>query len=330
MSDQIPDYTPLSDEQLQALNDAQREIYLNLGEKDRRFFAQTFSPAGLGEALERKWEIIKSRSKVEAFDQKLKKNLAAAKAAPPPKHDLTAKDIAIGTAGVAGLVGMGVLARKIAPDGKAAWQGVTPRDLVNALAEAFGRQEGTDVRFQPPNEAGALQATILMRADGKLVPALNIFLTPAGEGTQVGTQVQISKVSPQSMIEAFKEGGGKLVDLVQEGVRAKKYGGIEDFLALAGSLVNKGGDLAKLFQDMDLEDRAWEVIQQAAEPLEKMYKEKMVSVNEARYKLETAWDDFYTCPKCRVEFGAQDTECRVCGTERPPMPEQADPRQVGG
>ena len=196
MSDQLPDYSPLSAEQLQALSDAQKEIFLNLNVKDRQFFALTFSPTGLGEALERKWEIIQSRTRLETFDKRLKANLAETKIAPKAKSDLSAKDIAVGAAGVAGLVGMGVLARKIAPDGTAAWQGVTPRDLVDPLIGAFGRQASTDVAFQAPTEEGALHANILIRTNRGTIPALNIVMAPLGEVTQV----QISKDSKQSMI----------------------------------------------------------------------------------------------------------------------------------
>ena len=91
---------------------------------------------------------------------------------------------------------------------------------------------------------------------------------------------------------------------------------------------DEGVDIAQLVKDLDLEDRAWEVIKNAADPIQSIYDQKMAIENEARLKLEMLWDDYYSCPKCRVEFGADDLECRVCGTARPEKPGQPDPRRT--
>ena len=330
MTDSSPETASLSTEQLAALTEAQKQIFTQLAPSDRQFFAQNFSPAALGKALERKWEVVQSRARLTAHDQRVQHSLTAQSAAlstssatPAAKSSLSMGDVAVGAAGVAGLVGIGVLASKIAPQGKATWRGVTPRDLVDPLVKAFARQEKTDIRFDAPDAQGNLHAAILVRSSSGAVPALNLTLTPLEQATQV----QISKISSESLLQTVKDGSDKLIHLVQDGLRLNKgRAGLEDWLGMAGEVVDKGADLAKTAKDLDLEDRAWQVIQQAAEPLQTIYDEKMAGEKEHLSKLETAWDNYLNCPKCRVTFGAEDADCRVCGTARPSKPEQPDPR----
>lgn len=324
MSDQISDFTPLSSEQLAALSDTQKEIFLSLDVQDRQFFAKNFSPAGLGQALERKWETIQSRLRTSAFDQRVKENFALQAGTDTQSSSLSVGEVAAGAAGIVGAVGIGALAKKIAVDGKAAWRGVSPRDLVDALIKTFARQEKTDIRFDPPGDEGNLHATVLLRSPGGMVPALNIDLTHLTDATEV----HISKVSSQSILETVKDQGQKILDLVQDGLSLGKKGGAGNLLDLAGQMMDKGFDVVQAVKDLNLEDRAWEAIQRVADPLQAQYDERMAVVKERRLKLEMAWDDFNTCPKCRVPFGAEDSECRVCGTARPAEPEQPDPRAV--
>ena len=70
----MSDYSPLSQEQLEVLNDNQKEVFLQLDPKDRKFYADNFSPGSLGKALERKGEIMQSRARMAAFDQKVNEN----------------------------------------------------------------------------------------------------------------------------------------------------------------------------------------------------------------------------------------------------------------
>jgi hypothetical protein len=318
------DYSPLSPDQLATLSEAQKEIFLKLDPKDRQFYADNFSPTSLGIALDRKWEIMQSRARLDAFDQKVKENLAASADTQAEKPGLSAGDVAAGAAGAAGLVGVGVLARQIAPEGKATWRGVAPRDLVEPLVAAFARQENTDIRFEAPGAQGVRQATVLLRTPKGLVPGLVIVLAPLEEATQV----QIGELTSESVMETLKEGGLKFLDLMQDGLRLKRRGNLIDLLDLAGRVVDEGVDIAQIVRDLDLEDKAWEVIKNAADPLQAIYDEKMGIEREERLKLEMLWDDHYSCPKCRVEFGADDLECRVCGTARPEKPEQPDPRRT--
>jgi hypothetical protein len=321
MSDQTPDFSPLTTEQLAALSEAHKQIFLGLGAKDRQFYAASFSPESLGKALDRKGALIQSRARLNAFNQKVKQDMLSAASQTAPEPTLTGGEIAIGAAGLAGVVGIGALASQIAPQGKATWRGVEPGDLVVPLVNSFARQENTDIRFEPPTDEGNQQGIILLRTPRGLVPGLTILLTPL----QGATQVQISKLSSEGILEMLKEGGLKLIDLVQYGLRRKRSNPA-GWLDMAGRAIEEGVDIAQMVNDLDLEDKAWEVIKNAADPLQAIYDEMMVIKKEQRLKLEAIWDDYYSCPKCRVEFGAEDTECRVCGSERPAMPDQPDPR----
>lgn len=323
MSDLPPDYSPLTDEQLSALTQAQKGIFLQLDPSDRQFFAQNFSPASLGKALDRKGEIMQVRARMSAQDALIKERLAARDSQAIQKPSISAGEVAAGAAGVAGLVGVGALASQIAPGGKAEWRGVTPRDLAPPLERTFARQEKTDLRFDPPNAEGVQQGTLFLRLPSGLAPAITILLTPLKEMTRV----QITKISSESLLQTLKESGQTLIDLAKDGLRLRKGGGdAEDLLDLAGKVVGGSADIAQTIKDLDLEDRLWEVIQRTADPLQAIYDERQAIQKGQRLKLEQAWDDYLNCPKCRVAFGAEDAECRVCGAARPPRPEQADPR----
>ena len=325
MTDQTPDYSPLSEEQLETLSDSQKEIFLQLDKSDRQFFGKNFTPRALGKALERKWDILQSQARLKEIDKTVKERLMAEASQEAEKPAIRAEDIAMGAAGVAGAVGIGVLSKKIAPDGKAAWRGVTPRDLVEPLVSTFARQEKTDIRFEAPTAEGILQANVLLRTSSGMLPGLSIVLSPLSDTTQV----QISKLSSTSVMEAVKEGGQKIFDLVQDGLHmGKRPTSAESIFDLAGKVVSQGVDIAKIVKDLNLEDKAWGAIQKVADPIQAIYDEKMAVEREARLRLEMSWDDYRSCPKCRVEFGADDVECRVCGAARPPKPVQADPRSL--
>jgi hypothetical protein len=323
MSEQTTDYSPLNQEQLAALNDEQKQIFTQLESKDRQFYAENFSPKSLGAALGRKWEIMQKHARRSAFEQKVQAEMAEIQNQTEDDVGLSTADIGAGAAGIAGAVGLGVLAKKIAPDGKANWRGVSPRDLVEPLVSTFARQEKTDIRFEAPTQGGVTQATVLLRTPTTLVPGLTIILTPFEEKTEV----QISKLSSEGVMQTIKEGGSRLFDLLADGVRAKRRQDVGGLLDLAGKAIEDGVDIAQMVKDLDLEDKAWQAIKNAADPLQAIYDQKMAIENEKRHQLELLWDDYYTCPKCRVEFGAEDVECRVCGAERPDIPSKADPRR---
>ena len=62
-------------------------------------------------------------------------------------------DLILG-AGVAGAIGVGVLAGKIAPEGKASWRGVSPRDLVEPLLGALRGIEPIAVSYTRSRSSG--------------------------------------------------------------------------------------------------------------------------------------------------------------------------------
>jgi hypothetical protein len=325
MTDQNIDLSPLSSEQIDSLSQAQKDIFLALDEKDRQFFAKNFSAENLGKALERKWETIQSRSRITAFDDRLKESLLAKSQSATTQQGLTTGDLAMGAAGLAGVVGVGVLASQIAPLGKASWRGVKPDDLVSPLAKTFAHQEKTDLQFEPPNSEGVLHGAVYLRTPEGLIPGLTIALTPLAESTEV----HISKVSSEGVLEAVKDGGQKLLDLIQDGFRlSKNRQDMGNLFEMAGRVLHNGVDIAKTVKDLNLEDKAWETIQHAAEPIQKIYDEEMAAEKARLLKLEIAWDDYYNCPKCRVAFSSGDLGCRVCGTARPDRPSEADPRAV--
>lgn len=319
----LPDLAPLSPEQIERLTENQKEIFVNLDEKDREFFSAHFSPETLGKALERKWETIQSQSRVQEFDKHLKEKLTTNASRTSSQAAISGSDLAVSAAGVAGAVGIGVLASQIAPAGKASWRGVSPHDLLEPLYRAFAQGEKTDLKFQPPTEAGVLHGAIYVRTQQGLIPGLAISLTPIGDSTEV----YISKVSSESIIDAIKNGSQKLFDLIRDGlILSARKGGLENLIALAASIVSNGVDIARIVKDLDLEDKAWETIKLAADPLQRIYDERKAIENANRLKLEQAWDDYYNCPKCGVSFGADDKECRVCGTARPEKLAIPDPR----
>ncbi len=320
MTDSSPQ--SLSPEQLAALDENQQAIFASLSPADQQFFTENFPPALLGPALVRKQEAVQSRQLLAEHDQ-LARDRAALNTTGDP-GPLSLSEGALGAAGVAGVIGMGVLARKLAPQGKAAWRGVTPRQLVDPLVQTFARQPRTDIRFDAPTTDGALHGVVLLRTDSGLLPGLNITLTPL----QDTTEVTVSPISKQSLVETFKEGGQSLVELVKDalflGWGHDRGGSVLD---LAGRVMEHGANIAQAVNDLDLEDKAWASIQRAAEPIQAIYDQQTAIQREQALRLEMAWDDYRSCPRCRVEFGAEDVDCRVCGAARPPQPEAPDPRR---
>lgn len=310
--------SPLSPEQASSLTEAQKEIFQQLDLKDQAFFAQNFSAQALGKALERKGALVKKKAD-RSFDQRYQKNLEEAhRSLALEGRGAGVGEMAAGVAGAAGVIGLGSLAAKLAPEGMARWRGVAPKDLTAALNNVFLGAEKTDLRFAPADGEGNLHAQVLLRTANGLKPGLDIVLTALADSTQV----HISKVKAESVSEKVKEGGKKLIDLVRRGKSRKDSG---DLLGLAGDVLEQGTDIFQSVKDLNLEDQAWEAIQQAAEPLQAIYDEKMAREKEKRHLLQQAWDDFRNCPRCRVPFGAQDQECRVCGTARPAQPAEGEP-----
>jgi hypothetical protein len=171
-----------------------------------------------------------------------------------------------------------------------------------------------------------VEGTVFLISSRQFVPALNVHLTKV----QNGTQVKISDLTSEGLLEAVKKGGAALFRLAQKGLSLWTFGRRNPAGALrtASSLFEDGTDIAGLAQDLNLEKRAWQCIKNAADSLERAKQEQRRQAEESRYALEQAWDHYYNCPRCSVPFGEGDKECQVCGTQRPLMPTQPDPRQT--
>ncbi len=307
----------LSAEQLEALNDEQKTIFCAMVSADQDFFAQAFSPKDLPEALAKKGEIMQrnqaARARMEAVQKRMAESAPSTPAASQKAGDvLTA---------VAGVLGMGAAAAMVASDNSAAWKGVKPADLVSALRTEFtSDQTSLNVEGDPT----ALAATVMLQGGGGYVPALTVHLSAVNDGTEV----KMSDLTRQGTIETIKEGGQKLLDITGGAVRVlthSKFGGVspDEVFSTARQTLAKGASLAETAGNLKLKERAWKVIKQTADAIEANYLSKAEKARQARAALEKAWGDYYNCPNCGVAFGADETECRVCGTARPAKPNEA-------
>jgi hypothetical protein len=311
-----PDMSKLSSEQLAALNDEQKAIFGLLVTSDQDFFAQTFKPADLPGVLDRKGEILRrnqeSRERLEQLKASFAQNAAAA--TPPAAEGL-------GSAlGMAGVLGLGAAAA-VASDNTAHYRGVQPADLVPALRSEFGGGS-TGISFS--GEAGGLLASVTIPTDRGPVTAMTVQLT-ARDG---GTEVKVNDLTHQGVFESIKEGGKNLIGLAGQGLSI--LAGRKDPASLynaAKQAIEDGSDLAEAAGNFKLKERAWKALKAAAESLEAAHLSRLKEEREARERLEKAWDAFYNCTTCGVSFSDEDTQCRVCTSDRPDRPIKPDPRQ---
>ncbi len=308
----------LSAGQLAALSDEQKAIFASLAPPDQDFFAGAFKPAELPGALTRKGEIMQ-RNRAER--EKLAKNLEALRqgaAAHPPVED--ALEGALGTAAL-GAIGIGG-AVAIATDNTARYRGVKPTELIQPLRAEFD-SGGTTVSFSGREEA--LLSTVALVGGGNAVPALTINLTAVDDGTEV----KVNDLTTRGVLESVKEGGKKLLDAAGKGLDLLRGGARSpmEFFDKADQALTSGTELAGSAGNLNLKQRAWRAIKQAAEAIEKNYLSQLDEERQARYALEKAWDNHYNCPNCGVSFGPEETACRVCATARPEQPARPDPRR---
>jgi hypothetical protein len=309
----------LNAEQQSALNDDQKATYCMLAPSDQRFFAETFSPKDLPLALTRKSEILQRDQKNQERFQVIRAQLAqAAEATPPAAGEDTLQALAAAA-------GIGAAAVAVATDNTAHWAGVKPSDLAAPLEAEFGDKETTDINIE--NTSGSSEATIFLVSDGKYVPALTVFLTSA----QDGVEVKMSDLTSQGMLSTIKDGGERLLSLARKGFllwARRGRGAAPDMIDMAGSAFSDTTHIAELAGNLKIKDRAWKVIRDSANNIEKSYQDHLRQEREARAALEQAWDNYYNCPTCAVPFSETDSVCRVCGTARPTAPQRPDPRKL--
>ncbi len=310
----------LSKEQLAALDDDQKATFCMMHPSDQQFFARAFTPRDLPVALRRKKTLLIANQKEAELWEAMRARLARPLIPPEGANDVRLGEVGLALAGVAG-VGA---AAAIASDGTATWEGIEPGDLVPSLRTEFADKERTD--FEVTGNPDALEGTVFLISGRQYVPALTINLTRV----QNGTQVKVSDLTSAGLLATVKKGGQTLLRLAAKGLSLWARGGLRggaNVFETAGSLFEDGTNIASLAQDLKVERRAWEVIKQSADSLERARQERLRQAREARYALEQAWDHYYNCPRCSVPFGEGDVECHVCGTERPAMPELPDPRR---
>lgn len=315
----------LSADQQAACNDELKAVFALLDESDQKFFAETFSVRDLPRALERKAEIIKHNRNNRERLEKLKALLAEAAARPDDAlvsgqggEDLITSMVAA--------VGIGAVTYAVATDNTAHWSGVQPRDLVAPLEAEFGDKEMTDVEFE--GRPDALEGTVFLVSGNRFVPALTIHLVRKEDGVEV----KVGDLTSQGMLETLRGGGEKLFNLALKGLNlwTRKGRGMAptDLVGMAGSAFQDSTHLAEIAGNLKLKDRAWNVIRNSADAVEKAYRDRQYELREARVALEQAWDGYINCPSCSVPFGDDDLKCRVCGTSRPERPVRPDPRQT--
>ena len=311
----------LSPEQLSALNEEQKAIFCMLNESDQNFFSQTFKPDDLPGVLDRKGEILKQKqSNREQMEKFIKSQTGES---PEGKSGNEEKMEDILTA-VAGAVGIGAAATIVATDNSAYWQGVNPQDLLPALKNVFNNDK---THIGVAGNPDMLSVTISLLTGAGEVPALTIHLA----GINNGTEVKMSELTSRSTFESIKEGGQKIIDIASQALHTLNRGknaslSPEDLLSTADQALAQGTDLAELAGNMKLKNRAWKVIKETAEIIEKNHLDEIEQARKARLALETAWDRYYHCPTCGVDFSQDAVQCTVCGTSRPAKPINPDPR----
>jgi hypothetical protein len=194
------------------------------------------------------------------------------------------------------------------------------------LDAEFGDKEMSDVEFSGSSDA--LEGTVFLVAGNRFVPALTINLVRK----ENGVEVKVGDLTSQGMLETMRGGGEKLFSLAMKGLNlwTRKGRGMAptDLVGMAGLAFQDSTHLAQIAGNLKLKDRAWSVIRNSADAVEKAYRARQLELRKQRAALEQAWDQYLNCPSCSVPFGNDDLKCRVCGTARPERPTRPNPREV--
>jgi hypothetical protein len=227
-------------------------------------------------------------------------------------------------AGAAAAVGIGVAAGVVSTDGTASWKGVPPRVIANALESAFDDGRTTDADVQGTEEN--LQVTIYLKPPdgGKYVPGITVLLNQVQELLQV----KVSDLTSESIWEAARESGRKLLDLAMRGLFLwQRRSGVGDAVTLAQGALDSVFDAAQVVKDLNLEQRVWQIIKETADAREKAYAIEAERERQARQDLIDAWDDYIRCPRCGEPYVQGEPSCRICGRGRNDPPTKPDPRR---
>ncbi len=308
----------LSPEQLDALEDDLTVFFTQLPPADQEFFATHFNAKDLPAALSRKRDLVQRNTKRRERDARIKAetDAKAAEAAALSEDD----DLLSAAAAILG-IGAGAAAGAAISGNTAFYLGVEPADLVDPLRAEFNSAQTTAAAGGPPD---ALNVTVFLLGQFDRVAAMTINLIAKDDGTEV----KVNDLSTRGVLAVIRSGGARLLNVAGQGLRLLS-GRLSpgEAISAAGQTLASSTDLAEAVANLQLKERAWKVIRQAAEAIEAAYKDRLKQEQAARALLEAAWNRYYNCPTCGVAFGAEDATCRVCGTARPEKPVTPDPRQ---
>ncbi len=311
----------LTPEKLAVLSDDLKAAFCLLPESDQVFFANTFSPAILPGVLGKKAELMKrNQANAEQY-----KNLMAKISGSVPAATASSAGTENIMLGVATALGIGAVTAAAVTDNTAFYDGVMPSQLVPALRTEFQNQKTSFAAAG--DDLTGMTGTISLTHDGQLIPAMTIHLTRIDDGSEV----KVNDLTSSGLLETIKSGGGKLMDIAGKGLNIlnrKKNGSlsIDEAFSTAKEALNTGTSLAEDANNLNLKDRAWKVIRPLAESLEAQARAEKDAELARRMALEKAWENYNACPTCGVAFGQADTTCRVCGSARPTVPVNPNPR----
>jgi hypothetical protein len=310
----------LSPEKLAALSDELKAAFCLLSEADQQFFAGTFSAASLPGVLSKKADLMKS-NQVHAEQYKLLMEKISASVPAATAASAGGENVMLG---MASALGIGAVAVAAVTDNTAFYDGVTPSALIPALRAEFQNQATS---FGVAGDDASLTATIAIQHDGQQIPAMTINLTRLNDGAEI----KVNDLAASGLLETIKSGGEKLIGFAGRGLNLlnrKRNGNlsVEDAIAAANETLDTGAGLAEAANNLNLKQRAWKVIRPVAESLEAQARAEKDAALARRMALEKLWDNYRACPTCGVAFSADENTCRVCGTARPAMPLNADPR----
>ncbi len=311
----------LTAEQQAALDADLTAFFTQLPPVDQNFFSSQFSAKDLPAALARKRELAQRNTKrrERAARVKAEVDAKAAEAAAESADD----DLLSAAAAVLG-IGAGAAAGAAISGNTAFFRGVEPADLVEPLRAEFNSSQTVAAAGGP---ADALNVTVFLLGQFDRVAAMTVNLVAKDDGTDV----KVNDLSARGVLAGVTSGGAKLLNVASKGLRLLSGrltpGQVVD---VAGQTLASSADLAEAVSTLQLKERAWKVIRQTAEAIEAAYKDRLKQERAARALLEASWNRFNNCPTCGVAFGAEDANCRVCGSARPEKPLTADPRNAAG
>jgi hypothetical protein len=328
----------LSPDQLAALTDEQTATFLAMRSADQDFAASTFNPKDLVVFLARKREQMAEDKAAQARLEEIQARMdqAALEAAAPSSGGVGVKDVLGGVAGVAGVgAAVGLVSRM---DPNSSWEVENPNRAITAavsrLRGEFADQEKTDCDSERSGDVTHVTIS-LVRKNGRndawdraLIPALDVTLVANKAANRV--EFKVGELEKETLLDAARALSKKGFNVLMKGARVLSRRGRKsagEIFDLAGDSIDAAFDVGEALKDLNLEKQTWEVLGEVFDPLEKSYKDLLRKRAKIDAKNRELWNNYDNCPTCAVPFMADDVQCRVCDTARPPKPEVPDPRR---